>query len=98
MRVAKRFVWVFVLQLILVAACVRSEVTHVPWLVLTSGLVLLVVSFSGYIVALYPVPLGFRSSGPARLLVLTLLSFFSTLFGALFWFLILGIAGMPIRG
>ena len=98
MRATKRFLWMFAVQLLLVAACVRAEVTHIPWLVLTSGLVSLVVSFVGYIVVLYPVPLGFSSSGPARILVLTLLSFFFTLFGSLFWFLILAIAGMPIRG
>jgi hypothetical protein len=98
MRCTKKVLLVLALQLILAAAVLCAEALQTHWLANALLIANLLVPFAGYILALHRVSLGFASFGPARWLVLTLISFAFTVGGGVFCWLLLAFVGMPVRG
>lgn len=92
---AKKAFLVFALQAIAITAAVCLDHTPLDRLAMAGLFAAFLVPFPGYIIALYRAPMGFVQSSNGRMAVLTLLSFFLTVFGGGLITVALLIAGAP---
>ena len=80
----KSVLLVFAIQWIAITAACCLDHTALEWLAMLGSVAAFVIPFPGYIVALSRAPRRFAASKVGRIAVLSLLSFFLTIFGGAF--------------
>ena len=91
----KKVLLVLAIQAVAITATFCLDHTRLDWLAMIGCFAAFLVPFPGYIIALYHAPMRLASSKTGRMAVLTLLSFFLTVFGGGFVSIVLLFTGVP---